>query len=554
MSEASAVSTAQLLEVLRTRFGHQAFRAGQEDVIRNLLEQRDVLAVLPTGAGKSIMYQLTSQLLPGLTLVVSPLLALMRDQLESLTEHHVSAVALNSAQSHADNERALAMAVTGDAKLLFLTPERLEDEALVAAIGRAPVSLFVVDEAHSISEWGRSFRPAYLDLAAAIERLGRPTVLALTATATLWVRRDITERLALRDPSVIVRDTDRPNLFFEVLRVEEERQHKTVLQQVFDGELQPGVPEALRELMQGPGIVYTATTRAAEETAAWLRQWGLVADYYHGRRPKHERDAVQANFMHGTLQVIAATNAFGLGIDKPDVRFVIHRDIPPSVEEYYQEAGRAGRDGALSRCVLIYHVGDLGRAAFLAGGSQLEAADVVRLRDALLAERSSTRDELQAATGLGEGNLVRLLELLEDDGLVAHEHGAYRLRVDDFDPSAVSLEHEEARRAYERSRLDMMRGYAELRECRRRYIMNYFGEETEWARCGRCDVDGARPAALLDASAPFEVNDSVRHVTMGPGVVERVTADSVSVLFERFGYKTLSLELIEQQHLLEKTA
>src|SRR4051812_13953284 len=164
MTEASPVTTAELLDMLRTRFGHQAFRAGQEDVIRKLLEQRDVLAVLPTGAGKSIMYQLTSQLLPGLTLVVSPLLALMRDQLESLAEHHVGAVALNSAQSHAENERALSMAVAGETKLLFLTPERLEDESVVALLRRAPVSLFVVDEAHSISEWGRSFRPAYLDL------------------------------------------------------------------------------------------------------------------------------------------------------------------------------------------------------------------------------------------------------------------------------------------------------------------------------------------------------------------------------------------------------
>src|SRR5262249_39170207 len=160
-------------------------------------------------------------------------------------------------------------------------------------------------------------------------------------------------------------------------------------------------------------------------------RWGIAADYYHGRRPKHERDAVQASFMDGRLQVIAATNAFGLGIDKPDVRFVIHRDIPPSVEEDYQEAGRAWRDGALPRRVLIYHVGDLGRAAFLAGGSQLEADDVVRLRAALLQDRrdqSITRDELQAATGLGEGNLVRLLELLEEGGIVSHEHGMYQLR------------------------------------------------------------------------------------------------------------------------------
>ena len=530
------------LDLLRTRFGHDAFRPGQEDVIRSLLDGRDVLAVLPTGAGKSITYEVTSQLLPGLTVVVSPLLALMRDQLRSLDALGVAAAALNSAQSHAENNSALERASSGQLKLLFVTPERLEAAGVVDALTRAPVSLLVVDEAHSISEWGRNFRAAYLNLAVAVEQLGQPTLLALTATATPWVRRDVIERLGMRDPRLVVRDTDRPNLFLEVIRVEEEREHKVVLHQLFDAQL------------DGAGIIYTATTHEAEQVAEWLVEWGIAADYYHGRRPKREREAVQANFMSGRVRVIAATNAFGLGIDKPDVRFVIHRDMPSSVEAYYQEAGRAGRDGESARCILIYHVGDIGRAAFLAGGGELKREDVVSGRDGLMREQRGTRDELQAATGLSQGKLLRLLELLEDNGIVREHDGVYQLEVRDFDPETVSLEQEAARHAYERSRVEMMRAYAELRDCRRRYLLNYFGEEPDWQRCGRCDVDVRHTAAAPAVTdAPFAVNDPVRHVSLGIGVVERVTDDTVSVLFERSGYKTLSLDLVLEQRLLEKT-
>jgi ATP-dependent DNA helicase RecQ len=543
---------ADALDVLRTRFRHDAFRPGQAEVIRSLLEGRDVLAVLPTGAGKSITYEVTSQLLPGLTVVVSPLLALMRDQLRSLDAVGVAAGALNSAQSHTENDRALARAGSGQLKLLFLTPERLEDAAVLDALNRAPVSLCVVDEAHSISEWGRNFRAAYLNLAVAIEQLGQPTLLALTATATPWVRRDIIDRLGMRDPRLVVRDTDRPNLFLEVIRVEEEREHKVVLQKLFGGHLDD---DAASDPLSGVGIVYTATTHEAEQVAEWLVQWGIAADYYHGRRPKHERDQVQAAFMSGDIRVIAATNAFGLGIDKRDVRFVVHRDMPSSVEAYYQEAGRAGRDGESARCILIYHVGDIGRAAFLAGGGELKREDIVRGREGLLRQRTGTRDELQAATGLSQGKLLRLLELLQEERIVQEHDGVYQLAVDDFDPDGVSLEQEAARHAYERSRLEMMRAYAELRDCRRRYILNYFGEDPDWQRCGRCDVDRLHTsAAPAPADGPFAVNDQVRHVSLGIGVVERVTEDTVSVLFEKSGYKTLSLELVLQQHLLERTA
>jgi ATP-dependent DNA helicase RecQ len=548
--------------LLAERFGHAAFRPGQERVIRCLLAGRDVLAVLPTGAGKSLVYQLAAQLLPGPTVVVSPLLALMKDQEDSIEARGVEVAVINSAQSEGESEEELRNVREGGAKLLYVTPERFDDDDFMAAMRGRGVSLFVVDEAHSISEWGHDFRPAYLGLGTAAARLGRPTLLALTATATPWVRNEIVERLELRDPAMVVRGTDRPNLFLEGRRVDSEAEERRVLESLLTGEpdeYPPELADRLAEAVRGCGIVYTATTRAAKETAEWLATWGVDADYYHGQRRKADRERVQEAFMAGRVRVIAATNAFGLGVDKPDVRFVIHRDVPASVEAYYQEAGRAGRDGDFARCTLIYRPADLGRAAFLAGGGQLSREDVVRARKGLLATRAGTMRQLGEATGLSRGDLTRAIELLERHGIVAEKRGRVRLLVDDFDPEQVSLEREEHRRAYERSRLEMMRGYAELRECRRRYILNYFGEEYESERCAMCDQDAhagsARPGDPVDSkipAGPFAVNDRVAHDSWGEGTVQRVTRDSLTVLFDTVGYKMLARDTVEQKTLLEK--
>ncbi len=554
---AVATTKVDLLTILRERFGHDYFRPGQEQVVHALLEGRDALALLPTGGGKSLVYQLTAQVLDSVTIVVSPLLALMKDQLASLTDLGLDARAINSLQSQTAVEEALQEAARGETKLLYVTPERFEDADFVARVKEIGVSLFVVDEAHSISEWGHSFRPAYLELADAIERLGRPTVLALTATATQWVRRDIIERLRMREPLVVVRGTDRPNLFLEVVRVEEEHEDKAVLRRLLDGDVPSGGDAALGDLMSGSGIVYTSTTRAAEETAAWLQEWGIAADYYHGQRRKSDRENVQSEFMDGHVRVIAATNAFGLGVDKQDVRFVIHRDVPPSLEAYFQEAGRAGRDGAPARCTLIYRVGDLGRAAFLASTSQLTAEELERGWKTLIARGGATRRELEASSGLSRVDVQRLLELLEAEGAIAVRRGRARVTQPDLDLESVSLESEAQRRAFERSRLEMMRAYAELRECRRRYILNYFGEEPEWDRCSCCDIDITQQATPVAAQAPlapdaFSINDVVEHPSLGRGLVQRVTAEAVTVLFDSAGYKTLALDLVEEQQLLHK--
>jgi ATP-dependent DNA helicase RecQ len=539
---------ASLQTLLRERFGHHEFRDGQERVVRALLDGRDALAILPTGGGKSLVYQLAAELLPGLTLVVSPLLALMKDQVESLRAQGIEVALINSHQSEGESEQALEDARTGNVKLLYVSPERFDNAEFIALATQMSVSLFVVDEAHSISEWGHNFRPAYLTLPEAIVQLGHPTILALTATATPYVRHDIVERLGMREPLVVVRGTDRPNLFLEVVRVEDEPEDRRVLQ---------GLLEDDDPVMRGSGIIYTATTRAAQDTAGWLRDWGIAADYYHGQRTKRDRERVQDAFMSGDLRVICATNAFGMGVDKPDVRFVIHRDIPASVESYYQEAGRAGRDGEAARCTLIYRPGDLGRAAFIASGGELTREELVQARAGLLRlnGRGATLADLQTVTGLGKADVVRLVEVLVEHGIAQQRRGRVRLRVADFDPRDVSLEREEHRRAYERSRLDMMRAYAELRECRRRYILNYFGEEPDWQVCGKCDVDLARPVPLAESAppdSPFAAQDRVVHRSLGEGIVQRVTSDSLTVLFDHSGYKTLDPQIVEDQELLKK--
>jgi ATP-dependent DNA helicase RecQ len=354
---------------------------------------------------------------------------------------------------------------------------------------------------------------------------------------------------------VVVHGNDRPNLFYEVRRVEDESSDRRVLRELLVERSADGYPDDLADRLaavaDGAGIVYTQTTRAANETAGWLRAWGIAAEAYHGRMRKAERERVQDGFMAGAVRVVCATNAFGLGVDKPDVRFVVHRDIPASVEAYMQEAGRAGRDGGLARCTLIFRPGDLGRAAFLGATARLEPADVAAARDALAGGGSLTRRELARASGLGRGELARVVDLLREEGLVRERRRRLSL-VRDFDAADVPLDAEERRRAYERSRLDMMRGYAETAACRREFLLNYVGEEYDADRCALCDNHATRGRRAVGrrADVPFAVGDRVRHAEWGEGVVHRVGAEKVTVLFDSEGWKTLAADLVGDGELL----
>jgi ATP-dependent DNA helicase RecQ len=350
-------------------------------------------------------------------------------------------------------------------------------------------------------------------------------------------------------------------LFLEVRRLETEHEVRQTLHDLFLGDAEE-YPEdlagQLRAAMQGSGIVYTATTRAAQETADWLNGWSIPADYYHGQRKKADRDRVQDAFMAGDLRVIAATNAFGMGVDKPDVRFVVHCDIPGSLEAYYQEAGRAGRDGAFARCTLLYRPADLGQAAFLSGGGHLTPDDIEQARAGLRAQPEGTIEELAEATGLSAGDAARAVTLLRRAGIVEEKEGRVRLLVDDFDPATISLEDEESRRAYDRSRLDMMRGYAETDACRRRYILNYFGDDYPEEACGLCDNDvrraGEAPVVVTkeaEVDLPFALGDRVVHASLGEGVVQRLTGAGITILFDKAGYKTLAADVVQDNGLLK---
>jgi ATP-dependent DNA helicase RecQ len=336
-----------------TRFGLRAFRHGQRDVIEAVLAGRATIAVLPTGAGKSLCYQLPAVALGGLTVVVSPLISLMKDQVDSLVERGIPATYINSAVDPGERDARLQRAIRGEVRLLYVAPERFRVPHFVGELGRAALTLLAIDEAHCISEWGHDFRPDYARLGEVVQRLTPRRLVALTATATPDVREEIRAQLGLRDPAVFVRGFDRPNLQFTVEPVGG------------DADKLPRCVALLREEAARPALIYTATRKKAESVAEKLRGHRFKARAYHAGLDDEERGAVQDAWMGGALDVVVATNAFGMGVDKSDVRLVIHHDLPGSAEAYWQEAGRAGRDGDPARCVLFFNHADVRLREFL---------------------------------------------------------------------------------------------------------------------------------------------------------------------------------------------
>lgn len=374
------------LDVLRDTFGYQEFRPYQQEIVEAALAGRDVLAVMPTSAGKSICYQVPALVLArahrGVTVVVSPLISLMADQVGALAQLGVSAACLNSTLAASDQAEILRALAGGMLSLVYVAPERLDDPRLLSALATAPggVGLLAVDEAHCISQWGNDFRPSYQRISEFLNALGtRPPVMALTATATRAVRKDILGALGLRDPLVVLASFDRPNLKFCVARPRGRAEKDEQL------------VAFCRERADQSGIVYCSSRRAVEEVCDLLRDEGLAATRYHAGLSAGERDQNQADFLYDRSRVMVATNAFGMGIDKSNVSYVVHYNLPLSLENYYQEAGRAGRDGTNAECLLLYSAGDVHTAEFLLSRTGMDRDDLTPEQLETLRERDAER-------------------------------------------------------------------------------------------------------------------------------------------------------------------
>jgi ATP-dependent DNA helicase RecQ len=466
--------------VLQRHFGFPDFRGGQRDAVAAALAGRDVLVLMPTGGGKSLCFQVPALAGPGLTIVVSPLISLMKDQVDALARAGASAALLNSTLPREEADRVLASARSGGLKLLYVAPERFDSATFRSALPHLGVTLLAVDEAHCVSQWGHDFRPSYLRLGEVREELGVPVV-ALTATATPGVRDDVIRQLRLRDPVMIVRGFDRPNLTWSVV-----------------GAADRGAKDALllrlvSEQREGVSIAYAPTRKAVDSLTDLMRRAGMSATAYHAGMSAVDRERVQNAFIAGDIPIITATCAFGMGIDKPDVRLVVHHTMSGSLEAYYQEGGRASRDGARGRCVLLYAPGDRqvhefmidqthpsrelieDAVSLLAGQAVLRPQDVVRV-----VALGLTLAPRQAEAVV---RILRRQAVLCDDGAGGLLLGG----TIDWDDAL-------ARRQHELARLDAMDAYALARQCRRGFVLRYFGDPDAMQTCGDCDNCAPGPA------------------------------------------------------------
>jgi ATP-dependent DNA helicase RecQ len=487
---------ADLETALRTSFGFPAFRPGQAEAIRSLLGGRHTLVVMPTGAGKSLIYQLAALENTGTTVVISPLIALMQDQIAGLTRHRIPATFINSSVDTAEQNRRLKGLSAGDYRLVYVAPERLRNRPFLDALSKVKVDLLAVDEAHCISQWGHDFRPDYLRIGAARARMGNPITAALTATATPRVQDDIVRLLSIPSAERIITGFNRPNLFFQVRYASDAN----------------GKLHVLKELLtdaDGGVIVYVGTRRDAEEVADFARTVaGLDARHYHGGMDADVRTRVQNDFLSGGLPVIVATNAFGMGVDRPDVRIVAHYTVPSTLEAYYQEAGRGGRDGDPAQAVLIYSPQDRALQEYFIQSDATTMDDLRELYRALQSrgqpEAWATSDDLSIATGFHQVKVRLALAQLETGGSIERlgDDGPRMLiRIADWDDAAMrkSADDVESRRKLRLNQLNQMIAYAESSACRRRILLTHFGDHGS-AEAPDC-CDNCRPVETATGDA-----------------------------------------------------
>src|SRR5215471_3187795 len=508
----------RVYQLLHERFGHQHFRPGQEAIIGALLQGEHVLIVMPTGSGKSLCYQLPALLQDGCTLVISPLIALMKDQVDSLQERGIAATFVNSSLSAQEQQERLYACRAGRYKLLYIAPERFRSQRFLDTIAQTRVSLFAVDEAHCISQWGHDFRPDYLRLRQAIEHLQQPQVLALTATATVEVQDDIVQQLGCAEMQRFVSGFDRPNLTYRVVGARGQAMKFQVLGQILDAQT------------TGSTIVYAATRRAVEEIAQFLDEHGTAGLIYHAGLGDAERRRTQDAFMEGHCRLIVATNAFGMGVDKPDVRCVVHFNLPRTMEAYYQEAGRAGRDGLPAECVLLFSYGDVKIQEFLLEQSY-PTRDLLQEVYASIVELSRARPEVPLRAllsycrrGTSEMHLAACAKVLEKAGYIERvsvydnaddvasgmPNTLVHLTGDAIAPHRLAIDDTalQQRKQHELQKIRRMVGYANTQTCRRQKMLAYFGEHWQGhnrTACDNCLTDaGAGRTAQQPTRTPSE--------------------------------------------------